>query len=47
MIDLMKKYQNDTQVGKELGIKGSAVQKRFKNHGYPDKLKDLLEFLDC
>lgn len=45
MIDLMKKYQNYTQVGKELGIKGSAVQKRFKNHGYPDNIKELLKVL--
>lgn len=46
MIDLMKKYKNYTKVGKELGISDNAVKKRFKKHGYPNKLKDLLEFLD-
>lgn len=46
MIVLMKKYKNYTKVGKELGISDNAVKKRFKKHGYPNKLKDLLEFLD-
>lgn len=46
MIVLMKKYKNYTKVGKELGISDNAVKKRFKKHGYPTKLKDLLEFLD-
>lgn len=46
MIDLMKKYKNYTKVGEKLGISDNAVKKRFKKHGYPNKLKDLLEFLD-
>ena len=46
MISLMKEYKNFTKVGKKLGINGSAVQKRFKNQGYPSKLKDLLLYLN-
>ena len=45
IIVLMKKYQNYTQVGKELGISDNAVKKRFKKHGYPDKIKELLKAL--
>ena len=46
MISLMKEYKNFTKVGEKLGINGSAVQKRFKNQGYPSKLKDLLQYLN-
>lgn len=45
MIDLMKKYQNYTQVGKELGISDNAVKKRFIKLGYANNIKDLIKEL--
>ena len=41
----MKEYRNFTKVGKELGISDNAVKKRFKKHGYPDNIKELLKAL--
>lgn len=43
---LMLFYKNYTKVGKIMGVDGNAIAKRFKNRGYPHKLKDLIEYLE-
>ena len=42
----MKEYKSFSKVGEILGLSDKAISKRFKNRGYPHKIKELIEVLE-
>ena len=45
-LKLMKEYKSFSKVGEILGLSDRAISKRFKNRGYPHKIKELIEVLE-
>lgn len=45
-LELMKEYKSFSKVGEILGLSDKAISKRFKNRGYPYKIKELLKILE-
>ena len=45
-LKLMKEYKSFSKVGEILGLSDKAISKRFKNRGYPFKIKELLQYIN-